>query len=356
MTFSIDKTSFKKFRFLKFHIAFWLAMIIYEVPLSALIFGYWANFWDYFFHYLINITLFYFHAHITLKKFKNGALINIGLIFIELLSGLSANVLIVIAFYQMGIFLVYDKLSSLFFIASAYRFTFILILSTAYWYMLNRFQHLEKIHQQEALLLKATIKTERLQTEKIEEQLNKQKSSIIPHFLFNTLHVLYHQLRKDKPDEAGYLLSLSEMMQYNLSPLNQQYKIPLTDELAYVKNYLKLRMMERDYALKIHINIQEDEIEELFIIPLLLATLVENIFHHGNLYQPKKPAQLKIWLTKNRLRVRIRNHIKSVIKQQNGIGIENMLNRLRHFYPECHHYRRYHYRNTFIQKLYVELS
>lgn len=356
MTFSIDKISSLKFRFLKFHITFWLAFVIYEIFLSGLISGIWSNYWDYSFHYALYICLFYFHANVALKRNYKSITFNVIWIIIELMFCFGFNILIVYLFKLLHIATVIKSLNSLFFLASAYRFTFILILSTAYWYMLTRVHHLQKIHQQEALLLKVAIQNERLQTEKKEEQLKKQKSSIIPHFLFNTLHVLYHQLRKDKPEEAGYLMSLSEMMQYNLSPLNQQYKIPLSDEVAYLQNYLKLRLMERDYALKIHIHIPEDQSDDLFIIPLLLATLVENIFHHGDLYRPKRPAYLKIGLTKNKLRVRIGNEIKSNLKRPNGMGIENMLDRLRHFYPEGHHYKSYQYRNTFIQKLYVKLS
>lgn len=273
----------------------------------------------------------------------------------EFLLCLFFNFLILNIFTKLGITLAYVRLNSFFVLATGYRLAFILLISTAYWYMLERIESLKKIHQQETLIFKTKLINKHLKNAMLEEQLSKQKASIVPHFLFNTLHVLYHQLRTEKPQEAQHLLSLSEMMQYNLSPLDQQYKIPLSHELAYLKNYIALRQLERNYALKLNINISDEVADELLIIPLVMATLIENVFHHGDLYQPKHPALISIGLKKNKLLIWIKNKKRAHATTKNGIGIANMLSRLAHFYPGQHQYTSTSSRQQYIQKLYIYL-
>ncbi len=355
MHFAVDKISSIKWKVIKFHIIFWLALIIYEIPLAGFISGRWGNPWDYVLHYLLYISLFYFHSRIALERYQKGIFINICWIIFEFITCFGINLLIVLSLNYLEVDTVITSFSFLFFLAAAYRFTFILLISTAYWYMLNRVRNLEKIHQQEALLFNTKIRNKQLQTAIMEERLSKHKASIVPHFLFNTLHVLYHQIRKEKPQEAEHLLSLSEMMQYNLSPLDQQYKIPLSHELAYVKNYVALRQLERPYALKLNSYVPEEVADELQIIPLIFATLIENVFHHGDLFNPLNPALFSIRLHGNKLRIRIRNKLKGTSTRKNGIGMDNTLTRLAHFYPQQHKYISYTRRQQYIQKLYIKL-
>lgn len=355
MKVAIDKISFGKLKSIKFHVLFWLALIFYEIPLAGFLTGRWGSFWDYFLHYVLNICLFYFHSIYSLNRFRSGLVTNIFWVITEAMTYFLINILLIILFVPLGLKLAYDKIDHVLILASAYRFVFILLLSTAYWYMLQRIQSVKKIHEQKTQIFKTKLKNKKLKTAMLEEQLSKHKASIVPHFLFNTLHILFHQLRKEKPQEAGYLLSLSEMMQYNLSPLDQQYKIPLSLELAYLKNYVALRQLERSYSLKLTVNVSEELADELQIIPLVMATLVENVFHHGDLYHPSYPSCFSVRLSENKLRIRIKNRVKSVATEKNGIGMANMQTRLAHFYPEQHQYTCYRRRRQYFQKLYIQL-
>lgn len=355
MPIAIDKTISRYWKTLRYHVAFWAVLVIYEVPLAGLLSDRWADFWDYGSHYFLNICLFYFHSHIALKRFNNGFIFNFFYIITELFIAFLGNILILYILKSLGVPIIFDRLNRLFFIASGYRFIFIILISTAYWYLRLQILNLKKINSQQAMLMNAELENGRLRNTMLEERLSRHKSSIIPHFLFNTLHIIYHQLRKVRPVEAKYLLNLSEIMQYNLSPLDSQYKIPLSHELTYLRNYIVLRQLEHDYQIKVHIPISEEEGDKLLIIPLVMATLIENVFHHGMLTDRRYPAELKIWLNRRKLRVRIKNRIRKTRFQKHGLGMENTLKRLAHFYPGKYHYRIHTYRQFYFQKLYIRL-
>ncbi|OAQ41977.1 hypothetical protein A5893_02330 [Pedobacter psychrophilus] len=356
MQISSDQIIFKIQKQLKFHVIFWAALITYEIPLAGILSGRWGSIWDYILHYIFYILLFYFHSEIALRKFKKGLYINFILILMELLLSYAINWLIYFLLMRLGVITIIKTPSSILFImASTYRFSFILLLSTSYWYMNSRIKKLRIITFQKEELHQKTLDNESLKAINLSEQLGRLKSIINPHFLLNTLHIIYHQLRKRTPKEAGHILELAEMMKYNLCPANQEHKIYLEKELDYIKSYLALRSLEKEYALNVSFIYIESEIEDKLIVPMLLPTLIENIFQHGDLKDTNKPAKLMIKINDHKLRIYISNKIKNKIHNGNGIGIDNLLKRLSFFYPDNHSYKSYSYRSRFYQKFYLNI-
>jgi two-component system LytT family sensor kinase len=357
MFLSSDQIIFKIPKQLKFHVIFWAALITYEIPLAGFLSGRWGHLWDYTLHYIFYILLFYFHAEIALRKFKKGLFINFSLVLMELILSYMINLLIYILLMTSGVTTIIKTPSSILFIlASTYRFSFILLLSTSYWYMNSRIKKLRIINLQKEEIHQKTLDFEELKAINLSEQLGRLKAIINPHFLLNTLHILYHQLRKKSSQEANHILNLAEMMKYNLCPTNQEHKIYLYQELDYIKSYLALRNLEKQYALDVRFNYIESEIEDELIIPMLLPTLVENIFQHGDLNNKNQPAKLNIKIHDHKLRIYISNKIRqAVVHQSNGIGVDNLVKRLSFFYPNAFSYKCYSYRSRYYQKLYLNI-
>lgn len=108
------------------------------------------------------------------------------------------------------------------------------------------------------------------------------KSQINPHFLFNALNTLYGTaLMENAEKTADGVQKLGDMMRFMIHE-NQQDKIPLKREIAYVKNYLDLQMLrfENEENLSVDFKLPKDECEGQ-IAPMLLIPFVENAFKHG---------------------------------------------------------------------------
>lgn len=322
-----------------FHVLFWCCLIVWEVPIAGIITGIWGNFWDYALHYCLYISIFYFHAHVCLKKSKGRFGMAAMSILGEFLFIYAAGVAIYFLLHAFGVrTIVEDPFGLKFLTGSAYRLSFMLILSTGYWHLLSQLWAERQVGLQAQALLKKEVENEKLRADTIQAQLAKLKTVINPHFLFNTLNALFFQLRKERPTEAAYLLDLSDMMSYNLSPVNGRSKIHLWQEIHYLTSYLKLMELQGPHALELNIDIPTKDSDELMIVPLIIPTFLENIFQHAELSDFSDPATMDIKVQRNHLAVRIDNAIRHRRGLGHGLGLQNTLQRLGHFYPGAFRY------------------
>lgn len=127
-------------------------------------------------------------------------------------------------------------------------------------------------------LLKQQNTVEQITNEKRHAELELLKAQVTPHFLFNSLNVLYRDALTANEKLAGSILVLSQNMRYFLKE-GQQSKVSLKQEITHIENYVvlqKRRITEKvDVAFKKSITN-----ENLTIVPLLLIPFVENAFKH----------------------------------------------------------------------------
>jgi len=168
------------------------------------------------------------------------------------------------------------------------------------------------------------------------------KSQINPHFLFNALNTLYGTALQEKADRTGEgIQKLGDMMRFMLQE-NMQDKISLSRDIDYLNNYIGLQKLRTSTTVDILINTEiEEQFTELEIAPMLLIPFVENAFKHGISLQ--SPSHIKVTLqTKNDiLYFDVHNsiHLKAdndPEKLKSGIGLENVRQRLKLFYPNKH--------------------
>lgn len=188
------------------------------------------------------------------------------------------------------------------------------------------------------------IQISRLQTELGKSDANLQflRSQINPHFLFNVLNTLYGTALSEQADKTGEgIQKLGDMMRFMLHE-NTLDKIPLTREIEYLHNYIDLQNLRIAFSDNIEIKTNiTDQYNALHIAPMLLIPFVENAYKHGISFKNRSWINISMQLTGNHLQLDVYNsyHSENVHdpeRQQSGIGMENVKQRLQLLYPKKH--------------------
>jgi signal transduction histidine kinase len=174
-----------------------------------------------------------------------------------------------------------------------------------------------------------------LENERLNAELNFLKLQINPHFLFNTLNSIYSQAHFRSEQTEHSILKFSRIMRYVLYDSSAE-KIPLTQDLEYISNYIDLQQLR----LSKNISIQYDvtgPVNGLSIAPLLLITFIENAFKHGISYTAPSEIKIAIAVTGNALLLTVGNAItQSSRESAGGVGLINARRRLDVIYPGRH--------------------
>ena len=174
-----------------------------------------------------------------------------------------------------------------------------------------------------------------LEKDKVTSELSFLKAQINPHFFFNTLNNIY-VLTGEDPKVAGEAIhQLSKMMRYWLYD-TQQGKNMLSQEIAFVKNYISLVKLRLTDVVRINFETPAN-LQDMPLAPMILLPFVENAFKHG--ISATQPSYVNIIILQkgNVLDVTINNSImkdNSVSLETNsGIGLANTRRRLDLLYP-----------------------
>lgn len=160
------------------------------------------------------------------------------------------------------------------------------------------------------------------------------RSQINPHFLQNTLNYFYSKSLSCSEELSSAILTLSEIMRYSLNTKTTDAPPLLTEEIKQMNNVIAINQMRFNNRLNIVFS-QEGDPEGIRILPLVLITLVENAFKHGDLGNPEHPLtiSLKIPEYQESLLFTVSNQKKLGPKDHShGIGLENIRRRLQLVY------------------------
>ncbi|GAB4165277.1 MAG: hypothetical protein Tsb0033_26990 [Winogradskyella sp.] len=167
----------------------------------------------------------------------------------------------------------------------------------------------------------------RLEIENKKMQIDVLLAQISPHFLFNTLNMIYEDILDKAPKAANNIHKLSEMLHY-LTHLMDRNWVYLKEEISFIEAYIKLNKERFEDQMNFNYKLS-GEIDDKKIAPLILIHFLENIFKHGLLSDPKYPAQFVITVKKNHLELFSKNKILESSKfSTNGIGETNIKQRL----------------------------
>lgn len=171
-------------------------------------------------------------------------------------------------------------------------------------------------------------KTEEMQQQHAQTELELLKSQVQPHFLFNTLNNIYYEAFREAPHTALLIEKLSDIMRYFVDE-SPKDKVNLSTEINFIENYIALEKIRIRH--EIGLTFTKDIIEDHRIPPMLLMTFVENIFKHG-IDKSSTENQIAITLLcqDNHLIFNTRNELPRhpVVSGKRGSGIDNLRKRL----------------------------
>jgi two-component system, LytTR family, sensor kinase len=186
------------------------------------------------------------------------------------------------------------------------------------------------------------------------------RSQINPHFLFNALNTPYGTALKENSEHtAEGIQKLGDMMRFMLHENNLDF-IPMDKEIDYLKNYIALQKLRTQSSPSILI---EDNIDEAkcnrTIAPMLLIPFIENAFKHGISLKEKSWINISLDCTDNIINFEVRNSIHAhtesdTEKDNSGIGLKNVSERLRLLYPDKHELKVSEDENEFTVKLIIK--
>ena len=224
----------------------------------------------------------------------------------------------------------------------------------------NRIIEIEDVRQTVSIMLK---EIERYKIRSYEEALETQKTQLqylklqlAPHFYTNCLKNAYYTLMLREYDSVGqFLLCLSTHLRYLLQ--KDAELVTLQEESDFVRNYFNLQKLMTtksvDYELLI-----EDEILEESIPILSIQTFVENSFKYGRNHEggtliiririqyrkTENGKYLSITVQDNgpgysKEMLELLNEKEPLENQELGVGVLNLLKRVRiHYGTEAHWY------------------
>jgi hypothetical protein len=179
--------------------------------------------------------------------------------------------------------------------------------------------------------------------EKAREQMSAElaflRSQISPHFIFNILNSIVYLIRTKASEKAeDVTMRLSSLMRYMLYD-SDQTMVPLTNEMAYLENYIDLQKMRFDGNVDFVFTVKGDAAGQL-IEPMLLIPFVENAVKHGVGLVNKPFIHIDLEFTNQGLHFQVKNKKgkeEQVFKDpSSGIGLKNVKRRLELLYPQKH--------------------
>ncbi|XLS29533.1 sensor histidine kinase [Flavobacteriaceae bacterium M23B6Z8] len=189
--------------------------------------------------------------------------------------------------------------------------------------LMKHFYHRERITKEKEI--------RRTQTE-----LQFLRTQLNPHFLFNSLNSIYSLVRNKSNDAPEAVITLSELMRYMLYEANQE-QVLLKKEIAYIENYIYLQRLRLSNSENVKLNVQGNY-EKKKIFPLLLITFIENAFKYGTDFKGITDVNIRIHVVKDQLLLSVKNIVGKYKKDKDnsGIGLINIENRLQLLYPQSH--------------------
>lgn len=320
----------------KIHFIAWSIFIFYETIILGFVNGF-GTAGNYIVHYSYNIFIFYLHAHYLLPfilKSKKRIWWRLPLLVVEVLIFSGIIFLLDLLIMRYTSILTFEMNKEMFY-RICYRTVFFIGFSSGYYSLLTFLKERELNVELEKQYLIGIIKQQDTQNE-LNITINAYlKAQINPHFLFNTLNFIYNNTRKTAPVAAEAIMTLSEMMRYAIRSENAGAYISLYTEIEQLENLIHLHQLRQNNTLQISFD-HGGVTKEIKFIPLVLMTLAENMFKHGNLSKVSKPASITIDVKDNQLLIRTRNLIND-LKDLSGenIGLDNVHKRLLHTYGDA---------------------
>jgi two-component system, LytTR family, sensor kinase len=168
-------------------------------------------------------------------------------------------------------------------------------------------------------------------------ELNKLKSQLNPHFVFNALNTIRALVDEDPQKAQTSITQLSNILRNSLLA-DRNKTITLEEELRTVNDYLQLEKIRYEERLQVHLDIAPNTLK-IQVPPMMIQTLVENAVKHG-IQKKLNGGFIAIYsmIEGDKLMVRIKNTGLLARLDSGGFGILNTRQRLELLYGGQDHF------------------
>ncbi|MCQ2198121.1 MAG: histidine kinase [Paludibacteraceae bacterium] len=198
-------------------------------------------------------------------------------------------------------------------------------------------------------LMKVDNERKKMERMIVEDELNHLRTQLHPHFLFNTLNVIYALIGLDEAKAQEAVKCLSVLLRYVLyedRSKGPQRIVEVQQEEEFLRTFVRLMEFRMRPNVKITYKAEISEHPDAPCLVLLFISLIENAFTYGispvdespvDIYLAAPQRDTIIFKIKNRdfSEIQSKKHkIKELTKETHGIGIENTRRRLSLVYGE----------------------
>lgn len=169
------------------------------------------------------------------------------------------------------------------------------------------------------------VRAEKMETAKVEAELEALKTQIDPHFIFNSLNTLSYLITREPQSARLFNDTLAKVYRYILSNKEKDLVL-LKEELEFISNYFYLLKIRFSDGVNMVIEINDVSAEDFLIPPISLQTLVENAIKH-NEFNESHPLDIKVTISASHVVVRNPVKPKEQSAPSNKIGLNNLDNR-----------------------------
>lgn len=291
-------------------------------------------------YYFCNIGLFYCHLfilNISLAHHKRKYWLLILSVALEL------SIYLIIKLCADAYFIDFSKSKEPIFkdlkqmaALDLYRCTFFAGLATLYWTASNISRFERKAIDAEIKQLKATNDNLALEANLARSKNALLRQQINPHLLFNSLSFIHSTVYRVSEEAAENVLLLGDLMRFGLEDPEPDGKIAVDKEIEQLYNLIRINQARFGRITAVNFHVIGD-IAGYRIIPLVLMTLAENVFKHGDLTTYPAIITLQVDAT-GRLRFHTRNRVKPEIPfpRLKSTGLENIRIRLDFAYGDTY--------------------
>lgn len=166
-----------------------------------------------------------------------------------------------------------------------------------------------------------------------EIELNKLKSQLNPHFMFNAMNSIRALVDENPAKSKDAITQLSNILRNTLQ-MGKNKVIPFEEEMKIVNDYLALEAIRYEERLKASVSIHPES-KNFNVPPLMIQTLVENGIKHGiSKLIDGGVLEIETIVENDSLIIKIKNsgQLKEKSESEIGFGIKNTEQRLQLLY------------------------
>jgi sensor histidine kinase YesM len=194
----------------------------------------------------------------------------------------------------------------------------------------------------------------RLEKEKVAAEFKALANQVNPHFLFNSLTVLYALAVKSSPDTPGAILKLSDILRYVIYQTSAA-TVSLRSEISLLKDFIDLQRHRIPLSMQIDFA-EHISNEDVNVAPMLMLPLLENSFKHCT---TSDQAFVCVKATEENgiFQFTIINHKATTSTEaEGGFGLKNLRERLQLAYPGRHSFDISQTKSTFTVTMAIDLK